>query len=242
MIETEIRRCPPPERPGANGMPEPPTRCELDDVRMALERAVSERDEANHRIANSLALASALLRRRRGAIRDAAARNALAEAETRLLAVARLHQRMGGSSDGGDVTLGGLLASLADELGVGLGLDCRSAAGDGAAELRLPAVAAGEVAMIVSELAINARKHAYGSAEEGRLEIDCRRDGTAAVVTIRDRGPGLPEGFDVRPAGGGGIGMPVIAQAVARLGGRLAAHSDGGAVFTLVVPTDQSSS
>lgn len=211
----------------------------VDGHAAAPRRAPSEREEAHHRIANSLALASTFLRRQRAAVEDPAARGALRAAETRLLGIAQLQRRIGRADRDGGVPVGELLHDLAEDLGVGLGLDCAVAVAAGAREVELGGEAAGEVGVVVTELALNAAKHAYDGAE-GRLALSCRREDGALVLIVADRGPGLPEGFDLRQTGG--IGLPVMAQAAARLGGRLAAHSDGGAVFTLTVPLDQSSS
>ena len=103
--------------------------------------------------------------------------------------------------------------------------------------------AAGEIGVVVSELALNALKHAYDGAQMGvAWSCPCREDDGTIVVTIQDHGPGLPDGFDLQGSRSGGLGLPVVAQAVGRLGGRLDAHTDGGAVFALTVPLDQSSS
>ena len=227
---------------GASGASVRPDGAALHRHRVMHRRAPSERDEAHHRIANSLALASTLLRRQRAAVEDAAARDALRTAETRLLAIAELHRRIGRQDRDGGVAVDALLRDLAHDLRAGLGLDCAVAVATGAREVELDGEAAGEIGVVVAELALNAAKHAYRGAEGGRLALSCRREDGALVLIVADRGPGLPGGFDPGSTDGGGLGLPVVAQSVARLGGRLAAHTDGGAVFTLVVPLDQSSS
>ena len=69
------------------------------------------------------------------------------------------------------------------------------------------------------------------------------RDGDL-VITVRDRGPGLPEGVDVfepfvtTRVTGTGLGLAISSEILKAHGGSLTAqnHPDGGAVFTFVVP------
>jgi signal transduction histidine kinase len=83
----------------------------------------------------------------------------------------------------------------------------------------------------------------------GPVDVRLRSDGTAAVVEVRDRGPGLgPEADDlfrpfVRGAAatgqpGSGLGLATAAELVRRMRGELRAqdHPSGGAVFTVAVP------
>jgi two-component system CheB/CheR fusion protein len=87
----------------------------------------------------------------------------------------------------------------------------------------------------------------------GRLRIDTRDDGSEAVITITDNGPGippelLPHVFDLfvqgdrtldRAQGGLGIGLSVVRELIEQHGGRVDARSDGpgrGATFEIRLP------
>jgi two-component system sensor histidine kinase MtrB len=102
---------------------------------------------------------------------------------------------------------------------------------------------------ILGNLLDNAREHAPGAAVEVRLG----RDGPDAVITVADRGPGIPDDrlariFDrfykadpSRHGGSSGLGLAIAAEHTTLLGGRLrAANREGGGTrFELRVPVTE---
>lgn len=106
------------------------------------------------------------------------------------------------------------------------------------------------VVEMVRELVGNALKVIVGAGRtEGEVQVRVGRDPRDVVVTVRDDGPGIPEGFDVfagetttEALGGTGRGLGVTRQTAEQLllGGLQARNAtDGpGAVFTLRVRRD----
>jgi len=98
---------------------------------------------------------------------------------------------------------------------------------------------------ILGNLLDNARTHAAGSPVEVAVAAD--PGGTAASVTVADRGPGVPDDslpqlFDrfykadpSRSGGSSGIGLAIASEQARLLGGSLTAEArtGGGLVFTL---------
>ncbi len=84
------------------------------------------------------------------------------------------------------------------------------------------------------------------------VEVTARRDDGAAVIVVRDRGPGLSSdafahAFDrfwqadhARTGAGSGLGLSIVAAIVHEHGGTVTAANapDGGAVFTIRLPID----
>lgn len=203
---------------------------ELGRLRARVARLEAERLEAEHRIAGSLHLVAIYLGVRRSRVADDEARDALAAAETRIRGIARLHRRIHHDDEADRIAMRGFLDGLAAELKAALGLACVV----GCDDFSVPHGVATQVAVIVGELGLNAARHAYDGRDASRLVIECRRlDGEFRLV-VSDHGPGLPEGFE--PGRSDGLGMAVVDAAVRRLGGRLGAHTDGGAVFMIVAP------
>jgi two-component system OmpR family sensor kinase len=114
-----------------------------------------------------------------------------------------------------------------------------------------PVVVPGDEAHLrqaLSNLTTNALRHTPPGTP---LEVACRIEDGMAVVTVRDHGPGLDEeslahAFDrfwqsdrARVGTGAGLGLSIVAAIADEHGGRATVENgpDGGAVFTLILPT-----
>ena len=192
----------------------------LDQVR---ERAALERDKAsaeeqlrasnarleallrevNHRVANSLQLVTAMVRLQSNSLADPAARQALADTERRIEAIAQVHRSLYTSDDASGVDMKDYLQALVDELGEAWASDSpRRSLSLAAESIRLPADRAVSLGVIVNELVSNAFKYAYGPAGPGEVRVTLARDaGDAFVLAVEDDGVGL--GGTPRPQGSG---------------------------------------
>ncbi|MDT7556374.1 MAG: hypothetical protein QOI68_844, partial [Pseudonocardiales bacterium] len=106
----------------------------------------------------------------------------------------------------------------------------------------------GRITQIVTNLLDNARRHTPAG---GTLGVTVEHNDTEALLTVRDSGPGVPDGdreriFDrlvrlddarARDSGGAGLGLP-IARALARAHGGELAYLPGqpGGAFQLRLP------
>jgi two-component sensor histidine kinase len=83
--------------------------------------------------------------------------------------------------------------------------------------------------LIVTELVINALKHAFPRHRHGKILVDYRSDGLAWVLSVRDTGIGMPaDPADARP----GLGTGIIAALARQLDAtvRIAAANPGTCV------------
>jgi len=190
-----------------------------EEVRKARDRAVILLAEVNHRVANSLALASSLVRMQIAAVKDPGAKNALAETQARIGAIAALHRRLYTSEDVQSVDLAAYLGSTVEEMR-------RSMAAVGhtprirlmleAAEL--PTDQAVWVGMIATELVTNALKYAYADGE-GEVRVILRPDGPGRILlAVEDDGvgwdgTGAPKGT--------GLGNRIVSAMAKSLGTRI---------------------
>jgi two-component sensor histidine kinase len=76
---------------------------------------------------------------------------------------------------------------------------------DAGCEVR--AGAAPLLGLIVSEIILNAARHAHPAGVAGRIDVGCRRAGQHLLVEVADDGVGLPEYF---AAGGEGLGLEMV--------------------------------
>jgi two-component sensor histidine kinase len=183
---------------------------------LAEERALLMR-EVNHRCGNSLAIVASLLRLHASRAQRPEVSAALSDAEARIHAVARVHRHLYTSDDIRSVSLELYLKSLIDDLR-------RSIEEDGA-ELTLDAdpveidpdraVAAG---VLVTELVINAKKHAY-LASKGQIWVRLRAiNAHSAELSVEDDGIGSANGASSAPKG---LGTIIIQAMGVKLGGKI---------------------
>ncbi len=134
-----------------------------------------------------------------------------------------------------------LLAPLAEKTGVTLRRDC----GEGC----VISAPADDVYQIVFNLAENAVKY---NVPGGDVLVAVRREGGRVVLRVEDTGIGIPEKdlpnifsrfYRVdkarsRERGGSGLGLSIVHDAVAALGGSIevSAREDGGTRFTVAFP------
>ena len=203
---------------------------ELSDVRALLFQYEREIRELNHRISNSLQLASSFLSFQRKKFDDPKLRAALDTAALRLTAVGKLHKHLYTHSDASRVDFKQFLEELCPEIAESTGLECKLAA----EPVTLSGEMAQNLAIIINEFAMNAGKHAYAGQDGGKLKIECRREGGQLRLVVADRGKGLDDDFDLDV--GTGFGMTVVRSIVRQLGGTLRAVNDHGARFILTAP------
>jgi two-component sensor histidine kinase len=205
--------------------------------------------EAQHRIANNLALIAGYTRlqgtRLNKAGRPLSAREAcivLEEVATRIETVGELHRLLSdapGRGEGGSgVDLGRFLAKLCASL-----METVSFAGDtiithrDAGGCMVRPDQATPVALIVSELVTNALKYAHPTGVAGRILVSCRSAGGGLVVEVIDDGVGLSEDFN--PLGDGGLGFRVVRGLARQLGADLVYESgDIGLTVRLTLGAD----
>lgn len=174
---------------------------ELDKERKVSRELATSRDlmfqEMQHRISNNISVVSALLRMQQRAVQDEAATKALDNAATRLALIGKIHRKLH-NPDGQQLPFTSFVADLCQDVleasGAGDQVDCK-VEGD---ELYLSSDRAVPVALIVAELVSNSLEHGFQGREHGSIRIEIRRQPDEQVLlTIRDDGHGLPEGFDL---------------------------------------------
>ena len=118
---------------------------------------------------------------------------------------------------------------------------------------RLPRVASDPLLLhqVFLNMVMNAEHAIAATGQPGRIELttSVARSGDSVVATVRDTGTGIPEGtltrifepfYTTKEVGKGtGLGLAIAYGIVQEHGGHISAanHADGGAVFTVELPT-----
>ncbi|MDN3563197.1 sensor histidine kinase [Paeniroseomonas aquatica] len=180
---------------------------------LATQRAMLLR-EVNHRVANSLQLIASLTRLQEGAVRDPAAREALAAMRNRIAAVAQVHRRLYTSDDVRSVALQDYLGGLLEEIGRSVGGRAIELAAE---PMEVPPDRAVSLGVIVSELVTNALKYAYPDRQDGPIRVRLRREDGAGVLAVQDEGVGTGAGTGA--PGGTGLGRRIVEVLAGSVGG-----------------------
>lgn len=168
--------------------------------------------EVRHRVANSLQIiASVLLQNAKRTASDET-RSHLRDAHNRVMSVAALERQLSASAEG-DVELHSYFIELCDSIAASMIADdariSLSVAGAGGVVDARVSVSLG---LIVTELVINALKHAFPDGRSGSIVVDCGFRGPNWTLSVSDDGVGMPaDAADIRI----GLGTSIV-QALAR--------------------------
>jgi two-component sensor histidine kinase len=208
------------------------------NLKAALERQQVLLKEIHHRVKNSLQLVSSMLNLQAGSETEPELQQQLQEASSRVLAIARAHERLYKNDDVVTLDLGGYLRDVCEDLRLSIsGCSLEVVAADG---IRIATDRAIPLVLIATELITNAAKYAYPGEREGRIGVALAKQGDEHLtLTVGDHGVGLPPGFDVHKARG--LGMRIVRAFAEQLGAELQVRTrNPGCEFVLVVPLDGS--
>ena len=166
-------------------------------------------NEADHRIANSLAVISGLVRVRAGADQGHANETFLLEIADRIATVAKLH-RLIAHPDSDAIELHIYLQEICQRLGSALSTTAAPSFSVSCPLNRtVPFNVAMPLGLITAELFSNSLKYAHPTGLPAKISVSCKaiaEDGLPALLfEYEDDGVGFPEGFDI--SNDGSLGM-----------------------------------
>jgi two-component system, sensor histidine kinase PdtaS len=171
--------------------------------------------EVRHRVANSLQIiASVLMQNAKRTLSDET-RGHLKDAHHRVMSVAELERRLAGTGDG-QVELLTYFTSLCDSIAASMIADpgqlSLAITGPGGVVEGRTSVSLG---LIVTELVINALKHAFPDDRAGKITVDCEFRGPNWVLSVADNGVGMPrDPAQIRA----GLGTSIVQALTSQLG------------------------
>ncbi|WP_181700847.1 sensor histidine kinase [Chthonobacter albigriseus] len=182
-----------------------------EQMREAKDRAELLMREVYHRVANSLGMVSALVRLQSNALEDQTTKAVLEEIQSRIQAVAMVHQRLYQSDDVSEVALDDYLRSMLEQFQSMMGQHNRIRLKFQLEPLALKTDSSINLGVIAAEWVMNAAKYAYPDRSgEVRVSLSRTPDGKA-LLAVEDDGTESCKG-EIK---GTGLGTRIV-KAMAR--------------------------
>ncbi len=187
--------------------------------------------EVQHRVANSLQIIASVLMQSARRVQSEEVRGHLLDARHRIMSIAAL-QRQLSTSAGGSVALRAYFTQLCQSLGASMIADPERLSIQVTVEdSTVPADVSISLGLIVTELVINALKHAFSDDRNGTIEINYLSSGKDWTLSISDDGIGMPIGNEAPKAG---LGTGIVEALVKNLEGELTvSDASPGTVVTI---------
>jgi two-component sensor histidine kinase len=174
--------------------------------------------ELHHRVANSLQIIASVLMQSARKVQSEETRLHLHDAHHRVMSVAALQQQLAASKLG-DVKLRPYFTALCESIGASMIRDhdqlTLSVTADDSTTTADTSVSLG---LIVTELVINALKHAFPDNRNGKIMVDYHARGPNWNLSVGDDGVGMPSGpSSAKP----GLGTSIVQALAMQLGGKV---------------------
>ena len=171
--------------------------------------------EVQHRVANSLQIIASVLMQSARKVQSEEARGHLQDAHHRVTSIAAVQRHLAVSSLN-DVALRPYFIQLCESLAVSIipdpnVLSIEVTVDDSVVDANKSV----SLGLIVTELVINALKHAFPGHARGKIVVDYRSDGADWSLSVKDDGIGMPTGTRRAKAG---LGTGIIEALTKHLG------------------------
>jgi len=176
--------------------------------------------ELQHRVMNSLALLSSLLEMQRRSTKSSVAKETLADARDRVVAMGTVYRHLYQTNTSEYVEFSDFLRTICGTSASAY-VGTRKSMEVDAESLELSGPHAISLGMVTHELITNALKHAYSSNESGSIKVTLKHKKRGGIdLSISDQGRGLPPDFNIEGKSSS-LGMKIVASTVRQFGGTL---------------------
>ncbi len=220
------------------------TVCDVTEARLAekikdellREKAVLLQ-EVQHRVANSLQIIASVLMQSARKVQSEETRKHLKDAHQRVMSIATV-QRQLASTQAGDIELRPYFKQLCHSLGASMIRDHNKQSIEVTADdTVVKADISISLGLIVTELVINALKHAFPDEGAGKIMVDYRSEGRNWTLSIEDDGVGMPKGK--APAASPGLGTSLVEALTRQLHATIKVTDRNPGTIVSIVGRDQ---
>ena len=183
-------------------------------------------EEMQHRVANSLQIIASIILMKARTVQSEETRLHLQDTHKRVMSVAAVQKHLHASGVGGSIEIAPYLSGLCEALAASMIADDRpislKVVGHGGTA---PSRQAESLGLIVTELVMNALKHAFADEKmEGQITVEYETAGIDWKLSVSDNGVGKPDGIFAQ--GKSGLGTGIIKALAHQLDAKLVTVSD----------------
>lgn len=208
-------------------------------IRTALEEREMLLKEIHHRVKNNLQVVSSLLSLQSRGLHNDEAQQALQEGQNRVRAMALIHQNLYQEGNLVGVDVPAYVEKLVQTLVQSYKVDTQQVE----IQLNISPIALDvdtliPLGLILNELVTNSLKYAFKEGQQGKLTVGINQVEQELVVSVKDNGPGLPEGMEMKP--GSSMGFRLVQAFSRKMKATFEAKNEGGALIELRIPRAKS--
>lgn len=194
--------------------------------------------EIHHRVKNNLQVISSLLDLQSNRIQDESLQLAFEDGQTRVQAMALIHQKLYQNEDIGSVSFREYAQQLSTNLANLYASKSDIKVNIEGSDATLDIDTAIPVGLILNELISNAFKYAFKETGNGELNVKLKENEPGVFeMTVSDSGPGLPQDFNFSKARS--LGLRLVRRLSKQLYGTSNYKFDGGSWFTVTFKDTQ---
>ena len=205
-----------------------------------LKKSLEEKDilfkELQHRVKNNLAQVHGMLELQEAMTDNSEFADLLKVSKSRIYTMALAHEALYKNSDLTDISLKYYLEQIAEithesflEEGKEIALECSID------DVHLNMSRAIPLGLMISEIMINAHKHAFNGSNSGVLKIESKVNKKTLTLTIADNGAGIPNDVDFSKSNS--LGMMLVQSFTQQLKAKMDLKSSNkGTIFTFLIP------
>lgn len=175
--------------------------------------------EIHHRIKNNLQVISSLLSLQKNSLSSPEAKEALAESQNRIRAMALIHEQLYSFSEFDQVSLRDYVVKITDHIATTFKTRERITFQIEMDDAKLPLDESVSIGMIINELATNALKYGFPDEASGTVHIAGQKTNGIYTLQIHDTGIGLPADFQLQKQRG--VGYQIMQALSIKLKGKL---------------------
>jgi len=204
-----------------------------EQIKASLKEKNTLIDEIHHRVKNNLNVITSLLNLQAKRIDDDRTKDILKDSQSRIYAMAAIHETLHGSENLSEIDLKKYLFKITTSIFQASSIDPKKVKlRTDIEELPISIDQASPLGLIINELLSNSLKYAFPDEGEGEIIVSMKKLDKELELTIEDDGIGLPEEFDLKNSKT--LGLKLVRTLVEnQLDGSIDMESNNGTKFTI---------